>query len=70
MFINGQPLTVSIMMGSVSFADTAYAKNSNTGKWYNFDDSHVAECSDKSIVVSDDVVCTYICRSVSQEDRI
>eukprot|EP00731_Ephydatia_muelleri_P021821 Em0014g412a len=31
---------------------TAYAKNSNTGKWYNFDDSHVAECAEKSIVTS------------------
>ena len=40
--------------GNVSFADTAYAENNNSGKWYNFDDSHVTECSDKSIVVSDD----------------
>ena len=32
--------------------DTAYAKNKETGKWYNFDDSHVSETSASNVVVS------------------
>ena len=32
--------------------DTAYCKNKSTGKWYNYDDSHVSEASEDRIVVS------------------
>uniref|UniRef100_A0A3B5MJ38 ubiquitinyl hydrolase 1 n=1 Tax=Xiphophorus couchianus TaxID=32473 RepID=A0A3B5MJ38_9TELE len=33
---------------------TAYAKNKEDGKWYNFDDSSVSPASEDQIVVSDD----------------
>jgi len=32
--------------------DTAYCKNKDTGKWYNYDDSHVSETSESHLVVS------------------
>lgn len=32
--------------------DTAYAKNKDDGKWYNFDDSSVSPANDDQIVVS------------------
>lgn len=32
--------------------DTAYAKNKDDGKWYNFDDSSVSPASEDQIVVS------------------
>ena len=32
--------------------DTAYCKNKSTGKWYNYDDSHVSEISANRIMVS------------------
>ncbi len=31
--------------------DTAYCKNKDTGKWHNFDDSHVSEASEQQVVV-------------------
>ena len=37
--------------------DTAYCKNRETGKWYNFDDSHVSEASESQLVVSGHVAC-------------
>ena len=37
---------------SLTHSDTAYCKNKSTGKWYNFDDSHVSEATDDRIVVS------------------
>ena len=37
---------------SLTHTDTAYCKNKTTGKWYNFDDSHVSEASEDRIVVS------------------
>lgn len=33
-------------------SDTTYAKNKATQKWYNFDDSHVAETTKEHLVVS------------------
>ena len=36
----------------LSYLDTAYCKNKSTGKWYNYDDSHVSEASEDRIVVS------------------
>lgn len=33
-------------------SDTAYAKNKDDGKWYNFDDSSVSPASEDQIVVS------------------
>lgn len=33
-------------------SDTAYAKNKDTKKWYNFDDSHVSEINEERLVVS------------------
>ena len=33
-------------------ADTAYCKNKETGKWHNFDDSHVSETTDDHVMVS------------------
>lgn len=35
-----------------SRSDTAYAKNKDDGKWYNFDDSSVSPASEDQIVVS------------------
>ena len=36
----------------ISFSvDTAYAKNHETKKWYNYDDSHVSETSEDRLVV-------------------
>lgn len=35
-----------------SFSDTAYAKNKDDGKWYNFDDSSVSPANEDQIVVS------------------
>ena len=40
-----------------SLTDTAYCKNRETGKWYNFDDSHVSEASESQLVVSGHVAC-------------
>ena len=56
--INDQPSISELFSNDkICFvADTAYAKNSKTGKWYNFDDSHVAECTEKSIVVSENTI--------------
>ena len=39
-------------------ADTAYAKNKETNKWYNFDDSHVSETAEDHLVVSTHITCT------------
>lgn len=36
----------------ISCADTAYAKNKDDGKWYNFDDSSVSPANEDQIVVS------------------
>ena len=36
-----------------AFLDTAYAKNSNTGNWYVFNDSHVEQVPEDRIVVSE-----------------
>lgn len=33
-------------------SDTAYAKNKDDGKWYNFDDSSVSPANEDQIVVS------------------
>ena len=33
-------------------ADMAYAKNKETNKWYNFDDSYVSETTEDRLVVS------------------
>lgn len=41
-------------------SDTAYAKNKDDGKWYNFDDSSVSPASEDQIVVS-----VLICKSQS-----
>lgn len=35
-----------------SRTDTAYAKNKDDGKWYNFDDSSVSPANEDQIVVS------------------
>ena len=36
----------------ISFSvDTAYAKNHETQKWYNYDDSHVSETTEDRLVV-------------------
>ena len=40
--------------------DTAYAKNKTNQKWYNFDDSHVAEASEQQLVVR--CCCFIACR--------
>ena len=31
--------------------DTAYCKNKETGKWYNFDNSHVSEMTEDHVIV-------------------
>ena len=36
--------------------DTAFAKNKESGKWYNYDDSHVSQTSEDRLVV-----CTTLC---------
>lgn len=52
-----------------SFSDTAYAKNKDDGKWYNFDDSSVSPANEDQIVVSD-LICqkraTYYCIHLRQ----
>ena len=40
-------------------ADTAYAKNKETNKWYNFDDSHVSETTEDRLVVSHTLTHTH-----------
>jgi hypothetical protein len=44
---------------------TAYAKDSDTGKWYNYDDSYVSEVSPHSVVTSAAYVLFYIRRDPS-----
>ena len=41
-----------IMVSLCVFVDTAYAKNSNTGNWYVFNDSHVEQVPEDRVVVS------------------
>ena len=36
----------------ICIADTAYAKNKETNKWYNFDDSRISEITEDRLVVS------------------
>ncbi len=36
----------------VFLTDTAFAKNKDNNKWYNFDDSHVSETTEDRLVVS------------------
>ena len=39
-------------MNSISIhPDNAYAKNKDTGKWYNFDDNDVSEITEDKLVV-------------------
>ena len=45
------------MTFTLSLTDTAYCKNKETGKWYNFDDSHVSEASESQLVVSAHISC-------------
>lgn len=51
-FYNTNRMTLS------SCSDTAYAKNKDDGKWYNFDDSSVSPANEDQIVVS-----VLICKS-------
>jgi len=38
---------------------TAYCKNKDTGKWYNYDDSHVSETSENHLVTAAAYVLFY-----------
>lgn len=41
------PLSLTLSLST----DTAFAKNHETGKWYNFDDSHVSQTTEERLVV-------------------
>ena len=45
-------------------ADTAYCKNKETGKWHNFDDSHVSETTDDHVTVR--LPCPPVCVAIAQ----
>lgn len=54
---------VSNHYGSLSFGHyTAYAKNHETGKWYDYNDSNVSECYSASDVVSPSAYVLYYIR--------
>ena len=49
--------------GSLSFGHyTAYAKNHETGRWYDYNDSNVSECHSSSEVVSGAAYVLYYVR--------
>ena len=51
-FVPVDPLLLWHIVYQLPPTDTAYCKNKNSGKWYNFDDSHVSETSESLLVVS------------------
>ncbi|CAM9508555.1 unnamed protein product, partial [Heterosigma akashiwo] len=50
---------------------TAYARNEETGKWYDFDDSHVEEIDESRVVTAAGYVLFYIRKDVQiNPDRL